>query len=368
MANNSEFYRGKRKKVAPALITTIIVLSITAFVIMLFYGLQKYIVVSNNGLHLEIPFLQDDGKQSNTQTDEGPAVQSFAPVDAVLEIGQPDYSNVSVTAGDGLSALNAVFVPADEVSQSGIDAKLGTVTGANAVLLDLKTVTGMLVWNSETDIAKGYGTAGTVDLKSIVSDLKERDIYVAVRLCCFVDNTLASRYTQLALMTKDGQAYSDSSGAWLDPTNAVVRSYISSLCSELSKMGVDEIVLHGMRMPEAAGVEYVFSSTSAVTPTPVSAISGFAISISRSMRSASARLSVQLTSQTAMQSGSDTVTGQNAEIFFKVFDRVYYTSDKDSASGAVSAAEQYVTLGDVNMRLIPICSEAPSTTSWVVMN
>ena len=86
------------------------------------------------------------------------------------------------------------------------------------------------------------------------------------------------------------------------------------------------------------------------------------------MKSASARLSVQLTSQTAMQSGSDTVTGQNAEIFFKVFDRVYYTSDKDSASGAVSAAEQYVTLGDVNMRLIPICSEAPSTTSWVVMN
>ena len=87
----------------------------------------------------------------------------------------------------------------------------------------------------------------------------------------------------------------------------------------------------------------------------------------RSMRSASAALSVQLTSQTAMQSGSDTVTGQNAEIFFKVFDRVYYTSDAAGAADAVSAAERYVSIGDVNMRLVPLCSEAPSTTSWVVM-
>lgn len=368
MANNSEFYRGKRKKIAPALITTIIILSIIAFAVMLFYGLQKYIVVSNSGLHLEIPFLQDGSEPAGTQADDAPVVQSFAPVDAVLEIGAPDYSNVSATAGEGLEAIKAVFVPADQISQSGIDARLSAVSGANAVLLDIKTVTGMLVWNSETDIAKGYGTAGTVDLKAIVSNLKERDIYVAVRLCCFVDNTLASRYSQLTLKTTDGQAYSDTSGAWLDPTNAVVKSYISSLCSELSKMGVDEIVLHGMRMPEAAGVEYSFSSTSSVTPTPVSAISGFAISISRSMQSASAKLSVQLTSQTALQSGSDTVTGQNAEIFFKVFDRVYYSSDTSSASGAVSSAEQYVTLGDVNMRLVPICSEAPSTTSWTVTN
>lgn len=368
MANNSEFYRGKRKKTAPALIGTIIAIAVIAFVVMLFYGLQKYIVVTNSGLHLEIPFLQNDSQQTSTDDETGNVVQSFEPVNAVLEVGEPDYSNVAATVGDGLDAIKAVYVPASEVTEAGITARLGSVTGAEAVLLDVKTVSGVLVWNSETDIAKGYGTAGTVDLKSIVSSLKEKNIYVAARLCCFVDDTLASRYAQLALRTKDGAAYSDSSGAWLDPTNAIVKNYIASLCSELSKMGVDEIVLHGMRMPEAEGVEYAYSSSSAVAPTPVSAISGFAISMMRSMRSASAHLSVQLTSQSAIQSGSDAVTGQNAEIFFKVFDRVYYTSSAASAADAVSSAKQYVSLGDVNMRLVPMCSETPATTSWVVMN
>ena len=246
MANNSEFYRGKRKKTAPALIATIIILAVIAFAVMLFYGLQKYIVVTNSGLHLEIPFLQDDSAKP-VQSDDGEVVQqSFEPVNAQLEIGQADYSNIKAVAGENLDAVKLVYVPASSVTASGVESYLSKSPDATGVLLDVKTVTGMLVWDSQADIAKGYGTAGTVDLKSIVSSLKEQDKYVAVRMCCFVDNTLASRYTQLALKTTAGQAYSDSNGAWLDPTNATVKSYILSLCSELSKMGVDEIVLLGI--------------------------------------------------------------------------------------------------------------------------
>ncbi len=367
MANNSEFYRGKRKKTAPALIATIIILAVIAFVVMLFYGLQKYIVVTNSGLHLEIPFLEDGSGQTE-QTDDGQiVVQSFEPVEAQLEIGQADYSNVKATAGEDLSAVKLVYVPASSVTTSGVASYLSKSPDATGVLLDVKTVTGMLVWESQADIAKGYGTTGTVDLASIVSSLKEQGKYVAVRMCCFVDNTLASRYTQLALKTTDGQAYSDSNGAWLDPTNATVKSYISSLCSELSKMGVDEIVLLGMRLPEVSGVEFSYSSSSAVKPTPLTAVSGFGISVTRAMRSASARMSVQLTSSAAMKSGGDTTTGQSAEILFKVFDRVYYTSESSAAADLVSSCSELIELGDVKMRVVPICSTAPSTECWVLM-
>lgn len=369
MANNSEFYRGKsKKKLAPALIVTVIVLAVIAFIVLLFYGLQKYIVVTNDGLHLEIPFLQEDGAQL-TQNDDGVVVQSFEPVNAELEIGQADYSNIKATAGEGLEPVKLVYVPASSVNESGIESCLAKSEKANGVLLDVKTVTGMLVWASDVDVAKGYGTTGTVDLKSIVSDLKEREMYVAVRLCCFVDNTLASRYTQLALRTTDGSAYSDDNGAWLDPTHAVVKSYIAGLCSELSKMGVDEIVLLGMRLPNVAGLEFAFSSTSAVKPTPVTAVSGFGISVTRAMRSASAKLSVQLTSSAALQSGTDSVTGQDAQVMFKVFERVYYQTDSDSAASAVSMAQQFVQLGDAKQRLVPMCYDgAPSTSCWVLLS
>ena len=365
-SNNTEFYRGKRKKKGPSLIITIIVLSIVAFVVLLFYGLQKYIVISNDGLRLELPILMEDAP---TQTDDdGNVTHSFEQVNAELEIGEPDYSNIKATAGENLGELKAVYVPAASVTAAGVDASLANVTGANAVLLDVKTVTGMLVWESDVDIAKGYGTSGTVDLKSIVSSLKERNIYVAVRMCCFVDNTLASRYAQLALRTSDGQPYSDSNGAWLDPTNALVRGYIADLCRELSKMGVDEIVLLGMRMPDTPGLQFAYSGSSSSQPTTVTAISGFGINLTRGLRSISAKLSVQLTSQTAMESGVDNVTGQNAEILFKVFDRVYYAASADTAAAAVTAAERYVKLGDVNMRLVPMCGDsAPSTSCWVLM-
>ncbi len=367
MANNSEFYRGKRKKTAPALIATIIILAVIAFVVMLFYGLQKYIVVTNSGLHLEIPFLEDDSSQIAQTDDDNVVRQSFEPVNAQLEIGQADYSNIKATAGEDLSAVKLVYVPAASVTASGVESYLSKSPDATGVLLDVKTVTGMLVWESQADIAKGYGTSGTVDLGSIVSTLKESGKYVAVRMCCFVDNTLASRYTQLTLKTTAGQAYSDSSGAWLDPTNATVKSYITSLCSELSKMGVDEIVLLGMRLPEVSGVEFAYSSSSAVTPTPLTAVSGFGISVTRAMRSASVKMSVQITSSSAFESGGDTVTGQSADILFKVFDRVYYSTESSSAADIVTKCADYVTLGDTKMRVVPICSTAPDTDCWVLM-
>ena len=335
---------------------------------MLFYGLQKYIVVTNSGLRLEIPFLQEDGQQTARTDDDGEvAVQSFEPVTAQLEIGQADYSNVKASAGEGLSAVKLVYVPASSVTASGVETYLSRSPDATGVLLDVKTVTGMLVWDSQADIAKGYGTAGTVDLASIVASLKEQGKYVAVRMCCFVDNTLASRYTQLALKTSDGQAYSDSNGAWVDPTNATVRSYITSLCSELSKMGVDEIVLLGMRLPEASGLEFSFSSSSAVKPTALTAVSGFGISVTRAMRSASAKMSVQITSSAALQKGGDSATGQSADILFKVFDRVYYSTGSASAADTVTGCSDYIELGDAKMRVVPMCTEAPATDCWVLM-
>ena len=154
--NRSEFYRGKRKKTGPALIVSIVVLSLIAFVVLLFYGLQKYIVVTNSGLHLDLPILADT-KTSQTGNDDS-AVREFETVNAELIVGEPDYTNVRATAGEGLTELKAVLVPADQVNADSVNAYADSIGKGNTLMLDLKTVTGMLVWKSETEIAKGYGT------------------------------------------------------------------------------------------------------------------------------------------------------------------------------------------------------------------
>ena len=364
--NKSEFYRGKRKKTGPALIVSIVVLSLIAFVILLFYGLQKYIVVTNSGLYLDLPILSD--KQSVQSDDDGSAMREFEQVNAELVIGEPDYTNVRATAGEGLGELKAVLVPADQINADSINAYAESLGKGNTLLLDLKTVTGMLVWKSDTEIAKGDGTSGAVDLKPIISSLHGKKIKVAVRLCCFVDNTLASRYDQLTLRKSTGEAFSDDNGAWLDPTNSVVRDYIISLCKELDGMGVDEVVLNGMRMPEAEGVTYNFSSTTSATPTPQTAISGFAIAVTRGLQTCKANISVQVGSDRAMKSVDET-TGQSAKLFFKVFDRVYRTSGTESAGSEQTAVKSMIELGEARYRYVPIVYEGtPDTSCWLKMS
>ena len=85
------------------------------------------------------------------------------------------------------------------------------------------------------------------------------------------------------------------------------------------------------------------------------------------MRSASAKMSVQITSSSAVQSGEDTVTGQSAEILFKVFDRIYCSTESSSAADIVTKCADYVKLGDAKTRVVPMCSAAPSTDCWVLM-
>ena len=360
---SSEFYRGRAKKKARgAFITTVIVLTVIAFAALLFYGLQKFIVITNDGLYLEIPLLSD-GTHS-VVSDDDTEHRSFAEVNAELNIGEPDYDNVKATAGEGLQAVKAVLVPADKVSEEGIAAYAESVGSGNMLMLDVKPANGKLVWSSQTETALGYGTSGEMDLKPIIASLHEQKIAVGVRLCCFIDDTLASRYEQIRLTKEDGSFYEDDSGSWLDPSNTVARGYITDLCRELDGMGVDEILLNAVRLPETENAFRFTANTSAV-PTPETVISGFGLNLARSLRNCRAALSVQINTDAAMQ-GVDGKTGQNAKLLLKVFDRIYKLSSPENAAADVSSAAALVSLGKPEYRIVPICYDtAPGTECWL---
>lgn len=361
--STNEYYRGKRKKTGGALVLPIIALTLLAFVILLFYGLQKFIVVTNEGLYLDIPFASERHRGSS---DEGDVTGDFEQVTAQLNIGEPDYSNIKATAGEGLEAVKAILVPYESVTMEGLAAYAENMGSANTLLLDLKTSTGALAWTSKTEIALGYGTSGRTELAPIIKSLHDKNIRVAARLCCFTDDLLASRYAQVTLHDSDGKIYVDDDGAWLDPTSSIVRRYIADLCRELSSMGVDEIVLKDLRLPET-DKSFSFSSNTSAVPTPETAIAGFAISLARSLNDVEAKLCVQIYSQSAMQ-GLDSVTGQNAKLFLKVYDRVYRLSSLESASAEQSAAMGLISVGDAAYRFVPICYDGkPETASWLYM-
>lgn len=366
MARNTDgFYRGKKKRKKSAVAITVVLLLLIAVAALLIYGPQKYIVITNDGLHLEIPFLSD-GSKTPTDSDT-PEKRSFEEVNAVVEIGETDYDSVEAVAGERLEPIKAKFVPFDSVTEEGIASAAADMGKADTLMLELKTEKGQLAYASQTDIARGYGTAGELDLGKVISSLHDDGIKVAVRLCCFVDDALASRYQKLALCTSGGKPFTDDSGSWLDPTSSTVRGYIISLCRELDKLGVDEIVLSTVRLPDPGENSFAFAVTNGLEQTPQTVISGFAMKLTRSLSSLNAALSIQISSSTALNS-LDTETGQSAGFLFKLFDRIYLYSSTQNAGSQQETAGSKLELGEVKCRFVPMCYDgAAGTSSWVVM-
>ncbi len=328
--------------------------------ILLFYGLQKYAVVTQDGVSLVLPFMDEPVPEEHS----GPDTPTEIPTDIVIET--PDFGEVEAQAGEQLSPIRAVFVPADEISGENLSAYADGLEGqgANALVLDMKPESGQLSWVSEVYEASAFGLSGTEDLREPIAALKERSIYLVARLSCCVDEMMASRNTPLALKTPEGDLYSDSAGYWLDPYNRAVREYIISLMKELAAMGFDEILLANVAHP-AERESIVYSQDMSAAADVVSCVSNFALKVTEAMEDTGVRVSALL-DRASLSEGQEPPAGQDLEFFYIVFDRIYMFSDEEKLSSDVQEAKAALTEGKVESRFVPIMDAAPGTESWVL--
>ena len=358
-SNGPEVYRGRRKRLNVLGVVFGALAALILLTVVLFFGLQKYIVFEHDGVRVALPGAAagEDGPLPNDET---------APeqVNAVLEITDPDYSTVPATAGEGLADMAAVFVPAQDVSMSGVGRYMSVMSsyGANALVLEVKPVSGQLVWASSSPTAAAYSLNGTLDLEAMVAALRQQDeddeLYLVAQLSCCIDGLLAERCPSAALRFATGAAYADSEGAWLDPYSATVSAYLSELCSELAEMGFDELLLKSLSLPiteEAIGFSVELSST----PTPEAAVCGLAVELTNALEAYDIPVSAILDT-TSLRSGLADKSGQNLELFGKVFDRLCSATDSAWLSGVDrDSIDQYLTLGSLETRYVPIMNYVP---------
>lgn len=366
-SNGPEVYRGRRKRLNVLGVVFGALAALILLTVVLFFGLQKYIVFEHDGVRVALPGAAagEDGALPNDET---------APeqVNAVLEITDPDYSAVPATAGEGLADMAAVFVPAQDVSMSGVGRYMSVMSsyGANALVLEVKPVSGQLVWASSSPTAAAYSLNGTLDLEAMVAALRQQDeddeLYLVAQLSCCIDGLLAERCPSAALRFATGAAYADSEGAWLDPYSATVSAYLGELCSELAEMGFDELLLKSLSLPiteEAIGFSVELSST----PTPEAAVCGLAVELTNALEGYDIPVSAILDT-TSLRSGLADKSGQNLELFGKVFDRLCSATDSAWLSGVDrDSIDQYLTLGSLETRYVPIMNYVPEGfTSCIV--
>jgi hypothetical protein len=358
---NRELYRGRKTRRSWPRVLLIILLALTVIAVLLFYGLQKYIVYTPNGVKLELPILASASPDGGSGT-------SAPQASAGLVIDKTDYSNITATAGDGLSAVKAIYVPASDITPDGINKYAERLSKGNALVMELKPASGQLAWKSSVKEASSYALNGTADLSSVISGLKEKKVWLVAELSCCVDTLMAQRNTPAALKTAAGGAYADAEGGWIDPYSAEMRQYIVDLSNELISMGFDEILLTNVCHPEVEPSALGYSASRSTDATAESVVAGYALYVTRSLAGTNAVVSVVGT-RDAISGAQGSKNGQNIGLLLKIFDRVYCYTDAQAYSEYMNDCKQYVTIGDVNTRFVPMCSgDLPGTDCWVLLD
>ena len=381
MARRSEFYKGRRKKRNYAIIPGVILLLFVSVGIVLFYSTQKYAVITDDGVTVELPLL---GSSSAAYDEQGQEVKEFEQLDVEIQFEPVDYSGVPATAGRRIRPVRAIFIPYEDITPERVREYANRLSSGNALLLDVKRKDGYMAWYSGTSTAFRWNlnmnTAESTEvLQSIVSELKADNVYVVAQISCCQDELLGSRNEKYCLHDQFGGSYHDESGFWLDPYSTEVRNYAAELVRELWDIGFDEVVLANVVHPVAESVEnadgtvispFTYSREMSTQPTPIGAVCGFAVNVAEQLqeRDDGKFLSVYVNSTTSLAK-ADEANGQDAALFLKQYDRVYYNTDKYAYTFNVEDITPSVTVGDVKNRFVPVViNYLPDNTSWILVD
>ena len=209
MARNTDFYQGRRQKRNYWLIPFILLLGLITLLVVLFYGLQKYAIISDDGV--KVAFSETDSFQEDTEK-ESVEEMVFDSVVPEITFLAPDYSRIEATAGKKVKPVRAVYLEASELSVDRLQNAAAGLVDGNALMLEMKPRSGQLMWNSQTAIAVSYGLSTDNDftsaLPSLIPALKiqenGKEVYMVAQISCFIDEMLASRSNQFALRTEFG--------------------------------------------------------------------------------------------------------------------------------------------------------------------
>ena len=378
MARTSEYYRGKRKKRNRILIPAAILLGLLSVVVVLFYGMQKYAVITKDAVRIVPPILE------NTVVDESGEIVERPPLEtttAEIVYDVPDYSEVEARTGSGLQPLRAIFVKADDMYPEKIEEYAARLNVGNALVLEMKPRSGALKWDSKTWSATAFSLAGdplSGEMQAILARLKQGEeggkapVYLVAQISICRDELYGSRSTTVTLRNDAGFNYMDEDGLWLDAYSLELRNYTVGLVKELYGMGFDEVVLADVAhpvLPEGTTVQYCRRMSTPASAT--NAVCGFALSVADELKDRDGKLSIYVDSQTALV-GHDRENGQDGMLFFKLFDRVYFETDRYAYNFNLADLQGKPIVGSLSERFVPVVynylPDNPEKISWVLID
>ena len=227
-------YRGRtRAQTVVRAVVCVVVLLLVLVIVGLLLG-QRYIVYTDDGIRLEVPFLQ---RETATSADVGDV--------SVQIIHRPNTTPGPSAAAEPYN-MRAGSVTMEELEATGIPAV--RAMGANTVIVDMKKPDGTL----------GYADAARDRVSACLEQLHRADIRAVARISCFRDDTLG-RQDDYALRTNSGYRwnYDDVGLYWINPGLEPVRQYVADVVATAAQLGFDEVLLENWGYPAQGEVGWI---------------------------------------------------------------------------------------------------------------
>jgi len=371
LARVQEFYKGSRKRRNYAFIPFIALLALFSVMLVLFYGMQKYAVISKDGVKIELPILAD-GSTAAVDS-EGHTIRQFEPVSVPLNLDPPDFNYVKSNAGKNAPPVRGIFIPSVNVNPNKIIEYASRLVAGNALVLEMKPRSGVCLWESQSQMALAYSlnqpSELTAAMPEMIATLKGQNIYLVAQISCCIDELLPTRTTAYCIHTETGLNYTDGLGTWLDPYNLDLRTWIAEMVQELYDLGFDEVVLADVAHPSLAEpIPLLYTRDISTERSTVYAVCGLAAGIADKLRDRDKVLSIYCKTREALVR-DDFTTGQNAVLFMQLYDRVYLETDKFTYPYNVEDMQSSVHTGNVYDRLVPVViNYIPDNSSWVLVD
>ena len=210
-------------------------------------------------------FLAGDFVQKSS-TSSGSSESSIA---ALPDVSGSENANSVGTSPVDSAHLIAVQASHEQLTLDNIEGLIADVkaSGANAVVIEMKSSDGMLYFRSQTEIAKvaDATSLSAIDVRTVTELLREEGIVPIALLQAFRDDMAHNhnqdtdmyvKYEPNPTMIWLDESKDNGGRPWLNPYNQQAQAYIIDLSKELLEMGFGHIMLESAQFPDVLGLEF----------------------------------------------------------------------------------------------------------------
>ncbi len=300
-------------KVFVRILLIVVIVAVIAGIIFFFY-LRQHLVITEDGVQLDLPFLSGQTSDETTASEDLPETTDSMEDDALEEEDTPPVVIVDVPEEEEeVTPVSPVALDL-EALYDGTAASQVEEAGGDSALFDMKPDSGVLSYRSvmEYSFSEDLSTLEPEDLNTSIVALNKTDLYTIARVSCFRDNGIPQYDSSFSILTRNGYRWKDSEDIyWISPTSEEVQTYLIGVCDELARLGFREILLDYAGYPSSGDLDYIPQSDAYNSENFSTVIGTFYQNLQDALSGYDVTLSI-VTTQEALD-GTDELTGQTPE-------------------------------------------------------